>query len=115
VPPALGINLVDRSDRPGDAGIVDQNIQPAHRAQRLVEKPVDSRGIGDIGQRGAKPGQLFASCRELKLVDIADMNPDVRRHQGLRYCAPDTICAGGYDGPFSRKTCQHADNPARDR
>ena len=58
-PPHLGLKLPERRVAPGDAGIVDQNIDLAGFTQQRIDGSADGRLIGDVDSRGVDAATTF--------------------------------------------------------
>src|SRR5262249_40727300 len=87
--PILRRYFFHASGGPGNAGIVDQHIEPAERSDCIRKQPLDVLALGNIGKglrylRVASPHR-----RERLLLDIADVNSrplgDERPRNGKSY------------------------------
>ena len=87
--------------RPGDAGIVDQHVEPAQGAAELGEQAVDLRLVGDVGHgwRQARVRRA-AMLGQRRLVDVAQVHPRAGRDQRLDDGAPDARGTGGHQHPL---------------
>ena len=50
---SAGVIVLDTAGWPGDAGVVDQGVEPAQRGLHLPEQPLHRLLVGDIAQAGA--------------------------------------------------------------
>ena len=82
-PPVVGRDLLDRPGRPGDAGVVDQNVDAAELLERQLEQAVDRCLVGDVGRDRRHLGQLAAQPVERRLVDIAGDDARTCLDEGL--------------------------------
>src|SRR5690606_3959852 len=83
-PPVLGGDLLDRGGRPGDAGVVDQDVDAAELLEREVEQAIDRRVVGDVGRDRRDLRQLAAQPVERRLVDVAGDDAGTRLDEGLQ-------------------------------
>ncbi len=79
--PVFRIDLLDLPRGTGNAGIVDQAIQPAQRLERIVEQPGDLRAVGHVAHRLRKLRVAALHLGKRLLVDIADVHLGPLAHE----------------------------------
>ena len=82
--------------RAGDAGVVDQAVEPAELGERLRRRSARpaSRSETSHAARSAAAGSLARQLRECGRVDVADVHPRAFAHEGPRDRQPDAAGAG---------------------
>ncbi len=93
--PDVRRHLLDRQRQPGDAGIVDQHVEPAERGHRLRHHAFDLGAHGHVAAARDQPGDFFGDGRERRLVDVADEDFRASSRKGAREFTADAGGAGG--------------------
>jgi hypothetical protein len=69
------LDLFDRRGGPGDARIVDQNVEATETVDGLLEQPVDVPRLRHVGRADRKLGTGFTAGVDRRRVDVANMDP----------------------------------------
>ncbi len=105
--PVLRIDRLDPRRRPGDAGVVDQRIEPAQFRLDIGEDLSHRRLIRHIGHHAVPIGVILQAGRHRIGRDVADIQKRAMGGQGLGDHPPDPA------GPGTDKHAQsglHAGN-----
>ena len=100
-PPVLGRDLLDRSGRPGDAGVVDQDVDAAELLERQLEQAIDRCLVRDVGRNRRHRGQLAAQPIERRLIDIARHDLGAGIDESLERDPADARAPRGQDRPLA--------------
>ena len=92
-------DILDRRRRPGDAGIVDQHINPPNPAFTSSNNRSTAASSDTSATVVPTPGSLAAG-RQRRFVHIADMNPGAGFGQRPRDGETDARSAGRYEHPL---------------
>ena len=93
--PVVGRVLLDRQRQPGDAGIVDQHVEPAEGGDRRRHHGLDLGALTHVAAARNEAGDLLGQRRQRTLVDVADENLAAVGGEGAREFAADAGGAGG--------------------
>ena len=109
--PLLGRVLPGLGDRPGDAGVVDEDVDLAEGVKRLVAGALDGGIVGDVdgrprspcpGSAVPSPSSRRAPCRGPRWRRSAPP-----REQTLDHGAADALGAAGHDGGTAGEIVLH--------
>ena len=87
--------------RPGDAGIVDQHVEPAELRAHIVEQPVDRGLVRDVGQGGPDAGLIRPQRGQAGSATSQTMDPRARLDQRIDDGPADAGGTGGDQHPLS--------------
>ena len=85
---------------PGDAGIVDQHVEPAELHAHVGEQTVHIGLVGDVGPRRVHAFQRRLDLGQPGLVDVAEMDARARVQQRLDDRAADPGGTRGHQHPL---------------
>jgi hypothetical protein len=88
VAPVIEVHVLDGRGRPGDAGIVDEEVEPVQKVDRVVEPGVDRALIAGIDRRRHDVGIVVVEARQGLLVDVAGMHAMTFIGKGTAVAAP---------------------------
>ena len=102
-PPLPRIDILHFARGTGDAGVVDQHVEPAEPSLHIVEQAVDRGFVGDVGLLG-DDARLFGAAffDRFPRGNIADVDAGVVGGKGLGNGAPDARRSGGDEDAQAR-------------
>ena len=104
--PGLRRILPGRHVRPGDAGVVDQDVDAAERLHGGVARGFDLGELGDVDRDGDRPCRACRARRAVFVGELAVAIPDRDRGAGLEQPRDDrpadALGAAGDDGVACR-------------
>jgi len=86
----------DRQRQSGNAGVVDEHIEPAQRSDRLWHHALDFGAARHIAAPGDEAGDFLCDGGKRLVVDVTDENLGAVRRKGTRKLAADAGRAGRY-------------------
>ena len=98
--PVVGRIIGDRQRHPGDAGIVDQHVEPAEACDRVRHHALDVGAARHVARPRDQSGDFFRRRLERLGVDIADEHARASRGKRAREFAADAGGAGGDQNPL---------------
>ena len=107
-PPILRLHVFHVRGRPGDAGIVNHDIEATQTGERRVEESVELGGIGDIGNHDAYRRVLRLEVLQAGFIDIADLDLGAGGQEGFGRDAADAGRRGSDDDVLVLQTRGHA-------
>ena len=87
--PVCGREILDLPGRAGDAGVVDEHVQPAECPPDVGEETIDVGDARDVGDRLRDRRQRLPGGRERGGVDVADVHARAVLDEGPRDRAAD--------------------------
>ena len=101
-PPLPRIDVLHFARGAGDAGVVDQHVEPAEPSLHVVEQAVDRGFVGDVGFLGDDARLLGATLFNCFPRNVADVDAGVVGGKGLGNDAPDARRSGGDEDAQAR-------------
>jgi hypothetical protein len=74
-------DILDRRDRAGDSGVIDENVDAAERSQGIVHKSVNILDAAHVGDTARMIALGYGLCVDVAYIDTRAMRRERIRHR----------------------------------